>query len=470
MRFDALDLRKELKDTLAALTYEDLTPIQEQVIPALLQQQDIIVRSHTGSGKTLSYALPLLQRLTFDTKQVQGLVLVPTRELAQQVKTVLDEVGLYLGTRHLLLVGKQSFRHQREDLKQRTAVVIATPGRLLQHLQEETISLTRLRFLILDEADEMFRLGFLETLQKIFAFLPPNRQTACFSATYPPAVQAFLNEWLPDARRIQEDVETTLPKGLQQVFYAVSEPQKTEALLQLLRQYDLRRVILFVNTIEQANALYAALRKQELLCTLLHGELTQEERFAHLQQFHDGAMRLLIASNVAARGLDIPDVSLIVNYDFPLQLEAYIHRVGRSARMEAEGTAVSFLTPADQARVKAWPSFSGTLAPFQPKLLYSLDTLRAPLPPETKRSDALRQETKRLCIFAGKNRKLRPGDLVGAICSIPSLRAQDIGVIQIQERQSYVEILHGKGDLVLEALQERTIKNRRFRVEEARSK
>ena len=468
MKFTDLRLKDELQQTLSRMNYTTLTPIQERCIPALLQGQSLVAQSQTGSGKTLAYALPLLGRVRFEEYHPQALILVPTRELALQVKQTLDSLGMYCRTRHLMLVGRQSFRDQREDLKQRTHVLIATPGRLLQHMQEETLDLSQLSLLVLDEADEMFKLGFRKSLNRILQRIPQT-QRACFSATYPDSVDDFLQEHFAGVPKLLLPRQT-LPAQLTQHFMAVSLKKRDALLTDVLASFSLRRCIVFVNTIETADTLCARLREQEILCGTLHGEMLQEERFAALQAFREGQLRMLIATNVAARGLDIPDVSLILNYDFPLNEEIYIHRVGRTARMEAQGAALSFVTPRDQEvyqRLRTeFPDLEGPTWSPQPRYPAQLTQ---PLPPEKHRDDALRAEKMKLCILAGKSKKLRPGDLVGAICGIEGISAEDIGVISVQEHRSYVEILHGKGEHVLNALQGRTIKNRKIKAELARS-
>ena len=440
MKFTDLRLKDELQQTLSRMNYTTLTPIQERCIPALLQGQSLVAQSQTGSGKTLAYALPLLERVRFEEYHPQALILVPTRELALQVKQTLDSLGMYCRTRHLML----------------------------QHMQEETLDLSQLSLLVLDEADEMFKLGFRKSLNRILQRIPQT-QRACFSATYPDSVDDFLQEHFAGVPKLLLPRQT-LPAQLTQHFMAVSLKKRDALLTDVLASFSLRRCIVFVTTIETADTLCARLREQEILCGTLHGEMLQEERFAALQAFREGQLRMLIATNVAARGLDIPDVSLILNYDFPLNEEIYIHRVGRTARMEAQGAALSFVTPRDQEvyqRLRTeFPDLEGPTWSPQPRYPAQLTQ---PLPPEKHRDDALRAEKMKLCILAGKSKKLRPGDLVGAICGIEGISAEDIGVISVQEHRSYVEILHGKGEHVLNALQGRTIKNRKIKAELARS-
>lgn len=468
MKFSQLDLSIQLSKALSHMQYSELTEIQEKVIPKLLRNESVVAQSMTGSGKTLAYAVPLLQKITIEERHPQALILVPTRELALQTKKTLDALGLYLHTRHLLLVGKQSFHFQKEDMKQRTHIIIATPGRLLQHIQEHTVDLSHLSTLVLDEADEILRLGFRQTLDKIFPHLPSGMQSACFSATFPKEVHSFLHERFSRSLWIKSDAPV-LPQGLKQIFIRTVAEHRYELLLDALCSYSIKRCMIFVNTIEEAERLHQKLLDQNLLSTTLHGNQTQEERFSSLQSFRDGKTRLMVASNVAARGLDIPDVSLIVNYDFPLKKESYIHRIGRSARMEQSGLALSFVikgrTAVFDELKETFPSFS--LIEPQFSCQYSLQRLQQPLEQTLSREQLIRQDVMKLCIFAGKSKKLRAGDLVGAICSIEGIDGDDIGVIQIQDHNSYVEILNGKGELVLTKLNQRTIKNKRIRVEKA---
>lgn len=471
MQFSQLELSQSLQKALQTMKYETLTMIQEAVIPSMLTKEDLIVRSMTGSGKTLAYALPILQQISFDIQTPQALVIVPTRELAQQVTRTFDSLGINLHTHHQMLVGKQSFHFQREDLKQRTHVVIATPGRLLQHIHEQTIDLSKLSMLVLDEGDEMFHLGFRQTLEKILDHLPHERQTCCFSATFPSDVHQFMDANFPHARWIEQD-QDEMPDQLTQQFFLIEKEHRFAFLIDLLQTYPIKRCIVFVNTIELAQQLTKQLQAMQLLTSALHGKQTQEERFASLQEFRDGKTRILVSSNVAARGLDIDDVSLIVNYDFPLTLQAYIHRVGRTARMHKDGSAISLIDSKQMAIFQQLCQRDPSCIIESPVCTkaYPLDALRKPLEKKLQREDLAYQQVTKLCIFAGKSKKIRPGDLVGAICSIEGITNEDIGVIKIQEHQSYVDILNEKGMIVLEQLNRRTIKNKRIRVEIANKK
>lgn len=468
MEFKQLKLSAPLQKALSSMHYETLTPIQEKVIPKMLKKEDMVVQSMTGSGKTLAYVIPILQRISFDSFFPQALILVPTRELAQQVKRTLDAVGLYLHTHHQMLVGKQSFHDQKEDMKQRTHVIVATPGRLYQHIQEKTVDLHNISMLIIDEADEMFHLGFRPILEKIISYLPKQKQTACFSATFPDEIRQFIQKHITSANWIQEDADI-FPRQLTQLFYAIKDEEKFSGLLDILQSFSITRCIIFMNTIEAAQQLSMQLSKLDLLISTLHGKQTQEDRFASLQAFRDGQTRILIASNVAARGLDIDDISLIINYDFPLTAQSYIHRVGRSARMKKAGLAVSLVGPSSlsifQQLQEIYPYFS--IQPLALNRQFSFDQLRIPIKPKVQKEDLIYQDVMKLCIFAGKSKKIRPGDLVGAICAIDGVTSEDIGVIKVQEHNSYVEILNGKGEHVLQAFQTQTIKKKHIRVEKA---
>lgn len=356
--FPSLGLSPKLLDTLTSLGYEEPTPIQREAIPPLLAGRDLLGQAATGTGKTAAFALPLLERIHHDrgtddeTRRARALILVPTRELAMQVAEAVHKYGhAAFGTCVVPVYGGQAIQQQLRALKRGVDVVVATPGRALDHIRRRSLELSEVRFVVLDEADEMLDMGFAEDLEAILDALPEKRQTALLSATIAPRVASIAERHLNDPVRVKIHREKAaageVPR-VRQTAYVVSRQHKLPALSRVLDMEDPASAIVFCRTRGEVDQLSESLAAHGYRAAALHGGLTQEQRDRVMRRFRDGSLELLIATDVAARGLDIENVSHVVNYDVPMSPDAYVHRIGRTGRAGRTGVAITFAEPRER--------------------------------------------------------------------------------------------------------------------------
>ena len=468
MTFEQMNLDKNIIQALHTLGYEKPLPVQEQVIPNILSQTDCIVKSRTGSGKTASFAIPIIQNLEIDERSPQALVLTPTRELALQIQQDFDRIGTFKKIKTLPIFGKQPFKFQKEDLKQRCHVVIGTPGRVLDHLQQGTLDPSKIKYVVLDEADEMLNMNFLDEVQAILKYMPKKHVTCLFSATYPGVIQRMSKKYLYKPAK----VDLTSPNILEEAYH-VNEEHKELFLLHLLALKKPESCMIFCKTQARVDEVYACLEKNQVSVDKIHGGMMQEERLSHMRRFKKGKVRILVCTDVASRGIDVFKVEMIINYDMPSPVETYTHRIGRSGRVNEQGLAISLVNEYDGVRKEKLEEYLGYNLPFKEEGevylsdLDILDSLKESNRVVVDKSKDLRKGITKIYLNGGKNKKIRPGDIVGAICEIDGVTVDDIGVIQVQDHQSYVDILNDKGKLVLKNL--KTIKGKTLRIQKAKN-
>jgi ATP-dependent RNA helicase DeaD len=346
--FAAMGLGTEAVHAIEDLGYGEPTPIQRQTIPLLLEGRDVIAQAPTGTGKTAAYGLPIVEHLEVSALYPQALVLVPTRELAIQVAEALHTLGKYREMVTLPIYGGAPYERQFRALRMGVQVVVGTPGRLLDHLHRETLDLSRVRMAVLDEADEMLDMGFIEDIEAILQALPAERQSGLFSATIPPRVARLAESYLHDAVQVSVAVKEAVAPKVRQVYYEVTWPEKAEALARILDYEQPESAIVFVRTRRDADEVSERLNGLGYLAQPIHGEINQAQRERALERFRAGRTQLLVATDVAARGLDIPDVSHVINYDLPMDADSYVHRIGRTGRAGRTGEALTLVTPRER--------------------------------------------------------------------------------------------------------------------------
>jgi ATP-dependent RNA helicase DeaD len=361
--FRALGIAPEITAVLDGLGYEEPTPIQTRAIPVLLEGRDVIGRAATGTGKTAAFALPLVQRVDPSLPAVQALVMAPTRELAVQVAEATQRYGSGRGVRVLAVYGGQDISRQIRELRRGVHVVVGTPGRLLDHLRRRSLDLSATRYVVLDEADEMLDMGFIEDIEAILEALPEGRQTALFSATFPPRIAELARKALREPERVTVAPERLETPRVRQVAYLVPRPYKLEALARILDVEAPTSAIVFCRTRIEVDELSQALGVRGYHPEALHGGLAQAQRDRVMARFRQGNADLLIATDVAARGLDVEHVSHVVNYDIPQTPEMYVHRIGRTGRAGREGTAVTLVLPRERFLLRAIERTTGQ--PFE---------------------------------------------------------------------------------------------------------
>lgn len=344
LTFKELQVNEKVMKAIEEMGYEQATPIQEKAIPKALEGKDVIGQAQTGTGKTAAFAIPILQTITAEP-YIQGLILTPTRELCIQVAEELGKIGKYTGNKALPIYGGQDITRQIKALKRKPQIIIATPGRLMDHMNRRTIRLNNLKIVVLDEADEMLNMGFLEDIEKILGECPQERQTMMFSATMKRDIQNLAYKFMNQPTLVKvKNPEMTVPQ-IEQEFYEVLDRQKLEALCRLLDVHSPELALVFGRTKKRVNELADSLQKRGYLAEEIHGDLSQRQRDTVMAKFRNKQVEILVATDVAARGLDITGVTHVYNYDIPFDIDSYVHRVGRTGRAGQTGIAITFVEP-----------------------------------------------------------------------------------------------------------------------------
>jgi len=448
MTFSNLQLSDEMIKNLDALGYQNMTAIQEASLPLILQNKDVIAEAKTGSGKTAAFGIGLLSSLDVKKFRVQTLVLCPTRELADQVAKELRRIARFQhNIKILMLTGGESFGKQLGSLAHQAHIIVGTPGRVLKHLNKESLDLSNLKTLVLDEADRMLDMGFIEEIESVLSFIPKERQTLLFSATYDDTILQISKKIQKDAVSVKTTTSEVQNKIVQE-FYETSN--KLDTLVNIFAAYKPQNVIVFTNTKLQAKELAESLVQNKIDALAIHGDLEQYERNDVLVQFANKSCPVLVATDVAARGLDIKELSMVVNYDLPHGFETYTHRIGRTGRAGAEGIAISLYESFESEKADEYASDEVT---FLKESALSKDT-----------AFEMKPQYVTLVIEGGKKDKLRAGDILGALTGDVGLKGANIGKIDIYDRQAYVAIESKFIDEAEKQLKNRKIKAKKFSV------
>lgn len=472
--FKDYKLSDEILKSLEMLNFKSPTEVQSKVIPVALENRDILVKSQTGSGKTATFGIPLCEMVDWDENKPQALVLAPTRELAIQVKDDIFNMGRFKRIKTCALYGKSSFVAQEKELKQKTHIVVGTPGRTIDHIKEGTFVTDNIKYLVIDEADEMLSLGFISQIEEIISYLPESRVTMLFSATLPEDIDDLSKKYLKNPTKIEIEAKTLTVDRIEQIAYKVEENAKLNLLKDVTVVENADSCVIFANTQKKVEMIYNELTALNYPCDKIHGGMEQDDRIKVMSNFRKGYFRYLIATDVAARGIDIDDITHVINFDIPVLRENYVHRIGRTGRAGKEGRAITFVTKADDRRVAEINSYTGRELVIRQEKPSRKSVKRLKSEFERKlnekrvvkidKSSNLSNEIMKLHINAGKKTKMRPVDIVGTLCSIEGVEACDIGVINVQDISTFVEVLNNKGDMVLKALQSKNIKGRPRKV------
>jgi len=474
MKFEDYMLSENILKAIDLLKFQHPTEVQSQSIPLVLEGKDVIVKSQTGSGKTAAFGIPICEKIVIEEKEPQALILTPTRELCVQVKEDITNIGRLKGVRCVAIFGKQPVSIQVRELNQRVHVIAGTPGRTLDHIERGNIKLDKIKFLIIDESDKMLNMGFIEQVEAIINNLPSNRQTMLFSATMPEEIRALCEKYLVNPVEVEIKRENIAVSSIKQFLYRVNKDEKYNLLIKLLYVENPESCIIFCSTKDNVDKVSKRLLQSGFSALALHGGLLQEERLKTMKSFKRGEFRFLVATDVAGRGIDIEDLSLIINYDVPEEKESYVHRIGRTGRAGKSGKALTFAAKEEEkylSSIEEYLSYSipEGLIPSDEEAEASKKKflLRKNATPRHKKDkgELINKQITKLYIGAGRKKKIRALDIVGAILSIEGISAENIGVIDIQENVSYVDILDGKGKIVLDALKVSKIKGKIVKVE-----
>ncbi|WP_239615079.1 DEAD/DEAH box helicase [Cohnella mopanensis] len=476
--FSDYQLSEEIIRALKDLGYEKPTEVQSRVVPVALEKRDLTVKSRTGSGKTAAFGIPVCELVEWEENKPQALILTPTRELAVQVNEDITNIGRFKRIKATSLYGKESFSKQTAQLKQKTHVIVGTPGRVMDHIERGTLELERIRYLVIDEADEMLNMGFIEQVEKIIQKLPKERVTLLFSATLPKDVEKLCHKIM----RNPVDIEIASVPGaantlIDHSLIAVKEGDKPKLLLDLLVVENPDSCIIFGRTQEQVDRVYQQLDRLGIRSGKIHGGMEQEDRFKVMNEFRKGTFRYLVATDVAARGIDIDNITHVIHYDLPQDAEGYVHRSGRTGRAGKAGKAISFATPNEDKFLANIEGYIGFEIPRRKMPSKDEVLLRQPafekkqsVQPAIKKdkNEQLNKSIMKLYFNGGKNKKLRAVDFVGTLARIEGVTAEDIGIITIQDSVTFIEILNGKGPHVLEVMKNTTVKGKQLKVQIAK--
>ena len=451
--FSSLHLKAPMLKNLNTLGYSEMTPVQAHSLPLILAGKDVIAKAKTGSGKTAAFGIGLLTHLEVASPGVQALVLCPTRELADQVAKELRRLARFTDNIRVLTVcGGVPFGPQLSSLEHGAHVVVGTPGRLLDHLRRGTLDLSGLRTLVLDEADRMLDMGFQDDISALIAAAPMKRQTLLFSATYPDSIAVMSS--LIQHEAVDVSVDEDHDEGsIEQIFYEVDHEQRSEAVVRILLHYRPESTLVFCNTKLACQELADALVSRGFTALAIHGDLEQRERDQVLVRFANKSASVLVATDVAARGLDIKELPAVINYELSRNAEVHTHRIGRTGRAGGQGLAVSLVTHRETRLIGAIEDELGSTIARGDISSLAAAAGKPPAPPMVT-----------ICIDGGRKNKLRPGDILGALTGEGGIAGSEVGRIDVSDFHTYVAIMRQSIDQALVCLGKNRIKGRFFRV------
>lgn len=451
--FSTLPLKTSMLQNLSSLSYDEMTPIQADSLPLILAGTDVIAQAKTGSGKTAAFGIGLLSRLVVTRFCVQGLVLCPTRELADQVSKELRRLARFTdNVKILTLCGGVPFGPQFGSLEHGAHIVVGTPGRILDHLGRGSLDLKSLRMLVLDEADRMLDMGFKEDLAAIVAATPSNRQTLLFSATYPPSIAAMSATVQQNPVTVKVDAIHD-GQQIEQLFFFVERGKRVAAVARILGHYRSESTLIFCNTKKECQEVADALTERGVSALAIHGDLEQSERDQVLARFANKSVSVLVATDVAARGIDIKELTAVINYELTRDPEVHIHRIGRTGRAGEQGLALSLVSAAESRRAAAIEDYLGVSVPRA-----ELESLTMPS------STSLEAPMVTLSIDGGRKNKLRPGDVLGALTGEAGIPGSEVGKINVFNFHTYVAIHRGAAKAALACLSANKIKGRFYKI------
>jgi ATP-dependent RNA helicase DeaD len=524
--FKELKVSQEILKAVEDMGFEEATPIQSLSIPVLLTGKDVVGQAHTGTGKTAAFGIPLLEKIDLSNKSPQAIVLCPTRELAIQVAEEMSSLAKYKrGISIIPVYGGQPIERQLHALRRGVHVVIGTPGRVIDHLERKTLQLANIKMIVLDEADEMLDMGFREDIELILKGIPKERQTVFFSATMPQGFMSLINKYQKNPEHIKVTHGKFSIPDIEQIYYETKENLKLELLARIIDIYDPRLSLVFCNTKRKVDEVTAHLQIRGYACDGIHGDLTQSKRDRVMQKFRNGIVEILVATDVAARGIDVENIDAVFNYDVPQDEEYYVHRIGRTGRAGKSGHAFTFVAGKDIYKIRDIQRYSKINIKRQPipsneevegvrvnqffqkvrtileagkidKYTNMIEHLigndysslevagallkmvmeqnmapkTAPVSKDIKDVKILSHEKARLYINVGRKHNVKPGDLLGAIAGETGISGDNIGQIDIHDSYSFVEVPAEQVEHVISVMGNVRIKGNKIKIEQTRGR
>ena len=496
IKFEDLPISDDIKRAVIEMGFEEPSPIQSQSIPVILSGKDVIGQAQTGTGKTAAFSIPLLEMINPEEKSVQAVVLCPTRELAIQVSTEIRKIGKYMhGIKSLPVYGGQPIERQIKALKSGVQIVIGTPGRVIDHINRKTLKMDNVKMVILDEADEMLDMGFREDIEMILSKTPEERQTTFFSATMPKGILELTKKYQKNPEHIKVvRKELTVP-NIKQYYIETRSANKLEVLSRLIDVYNPKLSVVFTNTKKGADELVSDLQARGYFADALHGDLKQTQRDIVMDKFRNGTIDILVATDVAARGIDVDDVEAVFNYDLPQDEEYYVHRIGRTGRAGRSGISFSFVFGKEMRKMRDIERYTKTklikhdipsVADVEEKKVNTFlkialgDEEKQEIVEEPSRSRKEgRSKSKdtgasegmiRLFINVGRNQRVQAKDILGAIAGEVGIPGKLVGTIDIYDKYTFVEVPKQNAKKVLEKMKDIKIKGNKINIERANRK
>ena len=450
--FTHINLSRPMVETLQKLGYETMTPVQEWTIPLILKGKDVLAQAKTGSGKTAAFGIGLLERMNLKRYRVQAMILCPTRELSEQVSGEIRRLAAFQHNIKVLnITGGMPLEKQAHSLSHQAHIVVGTPGRIHKLLKRGSLVLNELSTLVLDEADRMLDMGFIEIIQDIIAYAPSRRQTLCFSATFPEEIRKLTRDIMTNSQEITVDTLHT-SNVINQYFYKISPTERGRAVVNIIREHKPESTVVFCNTKDACRRVQNELEQYGMHSLAIHGDLEQKERNEVLIRFSNGSSPVLVATDVAARGLHISNLGAVINYNLPFETETYIHRIGRTGRAGKEGMAFSLVKPGEQFRLDQINEMTGEN--------FTLQSLDCSIPEDF---NGLQPEMVTLSINGGRKNKISAGDILGALTSEGGIQAGDVGKIDRLDYITFVAVRRESSEKAFQILSQGTIKGRQFK-------
>ena len=476
-RFEDMGLREEILKALKNLGFEAPSEVQKEVIPEIINKKDVVVKSQTGSGKTASFGIPLCELINEEENVVKALVLVPTRELAMQVKEDISNIGRLKKIRCAAIFGKQPFNEQVRELKQRVHIVSGTPGRVIDHIERGNLDTSKIEYVIIDEADKMLNMGFIDQISDILNKLPKNKNTSLFSATIPSEIEGLYSKYMREPKVLNIKSKVFNRDKISEKFIISNREDKFKTLLKLLYAYTDDSAIVFCNTKDSVKKLSSSLKKEKIKVDELHGDMDQKLRLKVMDSFKDKEFKVLVATDIAARGIHINHITNVFNYEVPMEKESYVHRIGRSGRSEKNGLAITLTTLGEKRFLDDIEEYIGykieeiSIPPYEEVISGRknfFESQKDDYGNSVSKKKSVHNEVTKIYISAGKKKKIRNVDILGAFSNLEGLTGEDIGIIDVQDGFSFVDILNGKGNALLNKYKEIKVKGKIAKISKAK--
>lgn len=477
-KFENMNLSEEILKALKNLGFEKPSEVQQEVIPYILDKKDLVVKSQTGSGKTASFGIPLCELVNVEENKVKALILVPTRELAIQVKEDISNIGRLKKVRCAAIFGKQPFNEQIRELKQRVHIVCGTPGRVIDHIERGNLNTNDIDFVIIDEADKMLNMGFIDQIRDGLDKLPQSKNTALFSATIPKEIEGLYSNYMNNPAVLNIKSKVFNRDKISEKYLNVDREEKFKYLLKSLYAFTDESAIIFCNTKDSVRNLSSLLKKEKISVKELHGDMDQKDRLATMENFKNKEFKVLVATDVAARGIHINHITNVFNYEVPMEKESYVHRIGRSGRGDKKGLAISLVSKGERRflnEIEEYINYSIEEAnlPEYEEIIEGrkrfFESQKNDYNNKTNVKKNIHNEVTKIHITAGKKKKIRNIDIVGAFSNLEELTGEDIGIIDVQDGHSFVDILNGKGNLILKRYKEIKLKGKVAKLSKAKN-